>query len=61
MGKASFTEQKLLDNFAALMEAVQQAKPTGVKGSYIKRTTLCATMGPGIKVDTAQAVQLKVE
>lgn len=61
IGKASFTEQKLLDNFAALMEAVQQAKPTGVKGSYIKRTTLCATMGPGIKVDTAQAVQLKVE
>jgi large subunit ribosomal protein L1 len=61
IGKASFTEQKLLDNFAALMEAVQQAKPTGVKGSYIKKTTLCATMGPGIKVDTAQAMQLKVE
>jgi large subunit ribosomal protein L1 len=61
IGKASFSEQKLLDNFAALMEAVQQAKPTGVKGSYIKKTTLCATMGPGIKVDTAQAVQLKVE
>jgi large subunit ribosomal protein L1 len=61
VGKASFTEQKLLDNFAALMEAIQQAKPTGVKGSYIKKTTLCATMGPGIKVDTTQAMQLKVE
>jgi large subunit ribosomal protein L1 len=61
IGKASFTEKKLLDNFAALMEAVQQAKPAGVKGIYIRRLALCATMGPGIKVDAAQAVQLKVE
>jgi large subunit ribosomal protein L1 len=61
IGKASFTEKKLLDNFAALMEAVQQAKPSGVKGVYIRRLALCATMGPGIKVDAAQAVQLKVE
>ncbi len=61
IGKASFTEKKLLENFAALMEAVQQAKPSGVKGVYIRRLALCATMGPGIKVDAAQAVQLKLE
>jgi large subunit ribosomal protein L1 len=61
VGKVSFTEKQLVENFASLMEAVMQAKPGGVKGSYIKKTTLSATMGPGIKVDTAQAMQLKVE
>jgi large subunit ribosomal protein L1 len=61
IGKASFTEKKLLENFTALMEAVQQAKPAGVKGVYIRRLALCATMGPGIKVDATQAAQLKLE
>lgn len=61
IGKASFSEQQLLDNFAALMEAVVQAKPAAAKGSYIRKATLCATMGPGIKVDVGQAMQLKVD
>jgi large subunit ribosomal protein L1 len=61
IGKVSFTNDQLVDNFAALMEAVQQVKPTAAKGVYIKRVTLNATMGPGVKVDTAQASQLKAE
>ncbi|MBN1994925.1 MAG: 50S ribosomal protein L1 [Anaerolineae bacterium] len=61
IGKASFSEEQLLENFAALMEAMQQAKPAAVKGAYIKKAALCATMGPGIKVDTTQAMQLKLD
>jgi large subunit ribosomal protein L1 len=61
IGKASFSEQQLLDNFAALMEAINQAKPSGVKGIYIKKATLCATMGPGIRVDAGQALALKLD
>jgi large subunit ribosomal protein L1 len=61
IGKTSFSNKQLVENFAALMEAILQAKPAAVKGSYIKKTTLCATMGPGIKVDTAQAMQLKLD
>jgi large subunit ribosomal protein L1 len=43
------------------MEAIQQVKPSAAKGVYIKKITLNATMGPGVKVDTAQAMQLKAE
>jgi large subunit ribosomal protein L1 len=61
IGKASFTNEQLVNNFAALMEAIQQVKPAAAKGVYIKKITLNATMGPGVKVDTTQASQLKVE
>ena len=61
IGKTSFSNKQLVENFAALMEAILQAKPAAVKGSYIKKTTLCATMGPGIKIDTTQAMQLKLD
>ncbi len=61
IGKVSFTPEQLTNNFAALMEAVQQAKPPAAKGVYIKKITLNATMGPGVKVDTTQAMQLKAE
>lgn len=61
IGKVSFTNEQLVNNFAALMEAIQQVKPAAAKGVYIKKITLNATMGPGIKVDTAQASQLKSE
>jgi large subunit ribosomal protein L1 len=61
IGKASFSKEQLLDNFSALMEAINQAKPTAAKGSYIRKVALAATMGPGIKVDTAQALQLKLD
>ncbi|MCL4300443.1 MAG: 50S ribosomal protein L1 [Anaerolineae bacterium] len=61
IGKVSFTNEQLVNNFAALMEAIQQVKPAAAKGVYIKKITLNATMGPGVKVDAAQASQLKSE
>ncbi len=53
IGKASFTEEALLVNVRALVDALQKAKPSGAKGTYIKRIALSSTMGPGFKVDTA--------
>ncbi|GIV97312.1 MAG: 50S ribosomal protein L1 [Herpetosiphonaceae bacterium] len=58
IGKVSFSKEQILDNFAALMEAVKAAKPSGAKGTYIKSVTLTSTMGPGIKVDPAAAQAL---
>ena len=60
IGKASFTEKQLFENLSALMESIVQAKPSAAKGLYIKRVTLSATMGPGVKVDAMQAMQLKL-
>ncbi len=60
VGKTGFTNQHLLNNLAAVMEAVIHAKPSGAKGIYIRRLTLNATMGPGVKVDEAKASQMKV-
>ena len=51
IGKASFDENKLYDNLAALMEAIKKARPSAAKGNYIKRLTITTTMGPGVKVD----------
>jgi large subunit ribosomal protein L1 len=59
IGKAGFEPEKLLGNFAAFMEAVSAAKPTALKGIYLKRVTLTSTMGPGIKVDTNAAAALR--
>ncbi len=61
IGKVGFSNEKLLQNLAALMEAIQQAKPAGAKGTYVRKITLTSTMGPGIKVDANQATQLKAE
>ncbi len=61
IGKASFSEQQLLDNFSAFMEAINQARPTAIKGVYIRKITLCATMGPGVKVDAGQSLALKLD
>ena len=55
IGKASFTEDALLANVKALVDALNKAKPTGAKGIYIKKISLSSTMGPGFKVDTASA------
>ena len=52
VGKASFTEQALLENIKAFIDAVQKAKPTGAKGTYVKRVAVSSTMGPGVHVDT---------
>jgi large subunit ribosomal protein L1 len=53
IGKASFDETKLLENARALADAIQKAKPTGAKGTYVKGAALSSSMGPGIKVDVA--------
>ena len=54
VGKASFTEEQLKENFDALMAAVMKAKPSAVKGQYLKSVTLACTMGPGVKVSTVK-------
>ncbi len=61
IGKASFDAQKLFENFTALMEAIKKARPTGAKGTYIKKITVAATMGPGIKVDPLAATNISLE
>jgi large subunit ribosomal protein L1 len=59
IGKVSFSEQQLLDNLTAVMEAIIRAKPSGAKGRYVDRVTLTSTMGPGIKVDVNQALAMQ--
>lgn len=54
IGKASFTEAQLSENFDALMGAVIKARPSALKGQYIRSVTLASTMGPGVKVSTAK-------
>ena len=54
IGKASFEESKLQENFDALMEAIVKAKPSALKGQYLKSITLTSTMGPGVKVSVAK-------
>ncbi len=53
IGKASFDEDKLLGNIRALVDAINRAKPTGAKGTYVKKMSLSSTMGPGVKVDVS--------
>ena len=54
VGKASFTEEQLTENFNALMDAIMKVKPAAVKGAYLKSVTLTSTMGPGVKVNTTK-------
>ena len=56
VGKASFTEEQLTQNFEALMGAIMKAKPAAVKGAYIKSITVTSTMGPGVKVNVSKIV-----
>ena len=56
LGKASFSEEALEENFKALMDAIMKAKPSAVKGAYLKSITLTSTMGPGVKVATSKFV-----
>ncbi len=53
IGKASFEPAKLAQNIRALVDAIQKAKPTGAKGTYLQRAALSSTMGPGVKVDVS--------
>ncbi len=54
LGKASFEQEKLQENFRAVMDAIQKAKPSALKGQYLKSITLSSTMGPGVKISTAK-------
>lgn len=60
IGKVSFTADQLYENFAALMDAVRKARPSGAKGVYLKHVTVTTTMGPGIKIDPNEAQGLEV-
>ena len=53
VGKASFSEEQLIDNLRAFVGAITRAKPSGAKGTYLKRVALSSTMGPGVKIDVA--------
>jgi large subunit ribosomal protein L1 len=54
IGKASFAAEDLRANFDALVDAVVKAKPSGAKGKYVKKVAISSSMGPGIKIDTAE-------
>jgi large subunit ribosomal protein L1 len=54
IGKLSFSEDQLRQNFEALTQAVVKAKPSGSKGKYVKKITVSSTMGPGLKIDVAE-------
>ncbi len=54
IGKASFTEEQLADNFRTLIDAVIKAKPSAAKGQYLKSVVIASTMGPGVKINTAK-------
>ena len=54
VGKASFSEEALAENYKALMDAIMKAKPSALKGQYLKSITLATTMGPGVTVSTAK-------
>ncbi|MEK9970445.1 MAG: 50S ribosomal protein L1 [Ferrovibrio sp.] len=56
IAKASFTEDQILANVKAFLDAVNKAKPTGVKGHYVKKIALTSTMGPGVRLDLADAM-----
>ncbi|MBE3572468.1 MAG: 50S ribosomal protein L1 [Moorella humiferrea] len=57
IGKASFPEEKLRENFQALIEALVRAKPAAAKGQYLKSISVATTMGPGIKINPVKAVR----
>jgi large subunit ribosomal protein L1 len=53
IGRASFTEEALKENFLALMDALNKSRPSGTKGIYLKKVSVASTMGPGVRVDQA--------
>ena len=56
IGKASFSEEQLADNFQTLMDAINKAKPSSLKGQYLKSVTLTSTMGPGVRLNVVKLV-----
>jgi len=59
VGKTSFSTEDLTENLAAVMEAIVRARPPAAKGQYIRKVTLCHTMGPGVRVDPVAATSMK--
>jgi large subunit ribosomal protein L1 len=59
IGKKSFEQQQLLENYLAVLEELQKAKPSSAKGRYIRTLTVSTTMGPGVKIDAAHAKELE--
>jgi large subunit ribosomal protein L1 len=59
IGKASFSTEDLLENMSAVMEAIVKARPSATKGTYIRKVTVCSSMGPGIRVDPMAATAMK--
>ena len=59
IGKVSFATDKLLDNFAAMVDAVVRARPSGASGRYMRKIVVTSSMGPGVKVDPAEAVAME--
>jgi large subunit ribosomal protein L1 len=53
IGKASFEDGKLVENIRAFVDAINKAKPTGAKGTYVQKVSLCSSMGPGVRVDVS--------
>jgi len=60
IGKLSFTDEQLMQNLAASVDAIVRAKPTGAKGQYIKSVVICSTMSPSVRLDVQAAQALKV-
>ena len=56
IGKASFSEDQLSDNFQAIMDAIVKAKPSTLKGQYLRSVVITSTMGPGVKVSTVKYI-----
>ena len=56
VGKASFTEDQILANVKALVDSIMKAKPTGAKGTYVKKVALSSTMGPGVKIEPSTVI-----
>jgi large subunit ribosomal protein L1 len=61
IGKGSFEEQMLLENYAAVIEELIRAKPSAAKGRYLRTITLASTMGPGVKVDPSRTRDIAEE
>ena len=57
IGKASFTEEQLTDNFQTLIEAINKARPSAVKGQFLRSVTIAPTMGPGVKLNPVKLAQ----
>jgi large subunit ribosomal protein L1 len=59
IGKASFSEEQLVDNYAAVLDEILRAKPSAAKGKYLRKVTVTTTMGPGVPVDPNVVKNLK--